>query len=75
MIWGENGWSAIYGDPQSRMYYALDGTRAVTADFAGGGFKVTNIVDGVAITDGATVGQVDTKIDASIGIGNYSTRR
>jgi len=75
IIWNGTTWSAVHGDPQSRVYYALDGTRAITDTFAGGGQIIHDIADGVALIDGATVGQVDSKIDASLNIGNYSTRR
>lgn len=43
-------------------YYELDGSAPITADFQGGGFKITNIADGTAATDGASKGQMDTAL-------------
>jgi hypothetical protein len=59
---------------EADTYYLRDGSQPITGDFAGGGFKITNIADGVQTTDGASLGQVSNMVDnidkGDIGLGN-----
>jgi len=58
MVWSAAGWSIMASEMNPTLYYKLDGTQALTAPFAGGGQVISNIADGVADTDAATVGQL-----------------
>jgi hypothetical protein len=51
---------AVVNDPSD--YYMRDGSLPITNDFAGGGFKITNIADGINVNDSATVGQVSNMV-------------
>jgi len=63
MFWSSNGgWSLRESDPSANVYYALDGSRALVADFAGGGFKLSNIADGTDPADAVTLAQLGTKV-------------
>ena len=42
-------------------YYKLDGSQPLTAPFNAGGQKITQIADGTDDTDGASMGQLNTK--------------
>ena len=63
MVWGSNGWSIISGQMNPSIYYLLDGTRAITAPFAGGGQQIKNIADGTDDQDAVTVNQISTLLD------------
>ena len=63
MIWGNIGWSIMRGEMSPSLYYKLDGTQPLTADFAGGNHRLTHILDGIQLTDGATLGQVSSLIN------------
>jgi hypothetical protein len=60
MVWSAAGWSIMAGEMNPTLYYKLDGTQALTEPFAGGGQLISNIADGVAANDAATVGQLPT---------------
>jgi hypothetical protein len=60
IIWGSAGWSTMGGQMNPTLYYKLDGTNPLTADFNGGGNKISNIADGVANNDGVTILQHNT---------------
>lgn len=47
--------------------FKADGTVPMTGNLQMGSNKVTNMADGTEVTDGATVGQVNTKLDAPSG--------
>jgi hypothetical protein len=61
MVLGENNnWTLLAaGEFDPTLYYKLDGSSSLTADFAGGGYKLSNIADGTEATDAATKGQLD----------------
>ena len=40
MVWGSAGWSIMRGEMNPTLYYKLDGTLAITADFNGGGLRL-----------------------------------
>jgi len=63
MVWSAAGWSIMAGEMNPILYYRLDGSQALTADFAGGGHKITNVTDGIQVTDGATVGQASAMVE------------
>jgi len=65
VIFGSQAWGVFYAPTGSDMYYTLDGSRAIIAPFAGGGQLISNIANGVAVTDAATKGQIDTKANLS----------
>ncbi|RLB79047.1 MAG: hypothetical protein DRH06_00060 [Deltaproteobacteria bacterium] len=58
MVWAAAGWSIMAGEMNPTLYYLLDGSQSITGDFAGGGFQIKNIADGVEEDDGASVGQL-----------------
>jgi len=58
MVWGTGGWSIMRGEMNPLLYYKLDGSQALTGDFAGGGFAIKNVANGTDTTDGAALGQV-----------------
>lgn len=62
MIWGESAWILLPLELAPTDYYKIDGSVAIIAPFAGGGQLISNIADGVADTDAATKGQLDTHI-------------
>jgi hypothetical protein len=51
-------------------HFDVDGSKPMTADFDGGGFKITNVANGVADDDVATVGQVNVVASGYKDIGN-----
>lgn len=63
IIIAEQGWLIVRGAVNPEAYYKLDGSKAIIADFNAGGFKVSNMADGVALDDGVTVAQWNTKFD------------
>jgi hypothetical protein len=42
------------------MYYKLDGSSAITDNFQGGGFRLSNIADGISQQDAVTMNQITT---------------
>jgi len=66
MVWTLDGWHIMIGEMNPLLYYKLDGTSSITADFQGGGKQIVNIIDGVADTDGATVGQMNTGLAGKV---------
>jgi len=58
MVWSSGSWSIIVSSMDPTLYYKLDGSLSLTEDFAGGGFRLRNIADGVSNNDAATVGQL-----------------
>jgi len=50
-----------------RLYYKLDGTNNLTADFQAGGFKLSHVADPVSATDAATMGWADGKFLPLVG--------
>ena len=50
--------AAIADTKLAVSYLKADGTRALTGDQSFGGFKATNVADGTADTDAASLGQV-----------------
>ena len=65
MFWMVGGWALVEAQIDPSLYYRIDGTTPITGDFAGGGNKITNILDGTVATDGVTKGQLDTKADTT----------
>ena len=63
LIISEQGWLIIRGAVNPDAYYKLDGSKAIIADFNAGGFKISNMGDGVALDDAVTVAQWNTKFD------------
>ena len=59
MVWGVEGWSIMIGEMNPLLYYKLDGTAALTANFQAGGHKLVNVGDGTSDSDGASVGQMN----------------
>jgi len=43
---GSDTWQIKISDMNPALYYKLDGSKAITDNFAGGGYKITNIVAG-----------------------------
>jgi hypothetical protein len=64
MLYGRDGWAKVKGKVEPSIVYLLDGTQAITADFAGGGYRLTNIAEPTADNDGATKQYVDDAIEA-----------
>jgi hypothetical protein len=62
MVWADSGWSIIDSGIDASVYYKLDGSVAITGDFAGGGKKITNIADGTNDTDGVSKLQMENNI-------------
>ncbi len=55
MIFGSSGWGLRASDMDPSMYYRLDGTQPLTADFAAGGFQLKNVADPADAQDAATM--------------------
>ena len=70
LVNGQDAWGYVLTSIDPSDFYRLDGTVAIMADFAGGGKKITNIIDGVAVTDGATVGQMNTALALKADVGD-----
>ena len=70
MIWAGDAWELRDIEINPFDYYKLDGSQPITGDFAGGGFRLTNIADGVVPTDGATINQLNAKQD-DLGFGTH----
>jgi len=62
MVWGTEGWGIMIGEMNPLLYYKLDGTSALTADFEAGGFKLSNLTAGALTSDAATKGQMDAAL-------------
>jgi len=72
LIWGTEGWAMTKRDEDLSVYYKLDGSRAITGNFAGGGFQVKNIADATDSSDAMTKGQADLAYAPSgIGGGDF----
>jgi len=72
MVWGAGGWGIMRGEMNPMLYYKLDGTNPLLADFNGGGFNIGNINDPVDFesqpdNQGATVGQLKRLAPDDIG--------
>ena len=65
MIYGEASWVIEKREDNSQDYYRLDGTKSITAPFAGGNQQFKNAANGVDDKDLVTKEQLDTKADQS----------
>ena len=69
MVWAQTGWITIVINIVPEDYYRLDGANPLLADFNGGGYKISHIVDGTEDTDAPTYKQLtdglDTKADTN----------
>jgi len=45
MVWAVGGWSIMVGEMNPLLYYKLDGTQSITADFRAGGYNLINLND------------------------------
>ncbi len=61
MVWGADGWGIITGRIDPTIYYQLDGSVAITGNFAGGGFIFTNAGDALVDTDLIPLGQANIR--------------
>ena len=75
MMFGETAWVLFEIDILPTDYYKLDGTQPIEADFAGGGYKISDIADGTEDTDGVSVQQMNQEFYDRLVIGVYSSRR
>jgi len=68
MIWSSSGWSLLEGTLDSRLFYKLDGTQAITNPFAGGGQQFKNASAGTDEEDLVILAQLNnhTHIEANI---------
>lgn len=64
MVWAAAGWSIMVGEMNPLLYYKLDGTQALTAEFAGGGQQIKNIAAATEAGDGVEFDQWSTKNDS-----------
>jgi len=60
MVWGENGWSIMNSSLDPSLYYKLDGSKAITAPFAGGGQQLKNIAPGTENGDAVEFSQISS---------------
>jgi len=60
MILSAKGWTLMAGTINPTLYYKLDGTNAITANFQAGGYKLVNLADGVDPQDAVTMNQVNS---------------
>lgn len=67
MVWGTAGWGIITGKIDPTIYYQLDGSVAITGNFAGGGFIFTNAANAIADTDLIPLGQANSRYLAATG--------
>lgn len=63
LLLAHEGFVIQRGAINAEAYYKLDGSKALEADFDGGGFKISNIANGDALSDAVTVEQWNTKFD------------
>jgi hypothetical protein len=59
----DDHWGIIHLHIDPNVYYRLDGTKSLSADFQTGGHKLVSVADGVNATDGVNKGQLDTKLN------------
>ncbi len=63
------GWTISRNALDASAVYYLDGSNPLTADFAGGNYKLANIADAVLNTDAATLGQTQALITSDLTAG------
>ena len=63
IYFGSDEWVIHSLNFDSNDFYLRDGSQAITADFANGGYKTTNLGNGALNSDGATLGQVTDAIN------------
>jgi len=61
IIWGIGGWTIMPAIMNPLHYYKRDGSQPLTANLAGGGFKISDISEGTSLNDGVTLSQLNTK--------------
>jgi hypothetical protein len=65
MVWGVGGWSIMRSAMNPSLYYKLDGTQPISADFQAGGFKLINVANGTSSNDAVNFSQLSGKVDKS----------
>jgi len=59
----DDKWGIIHMRIDPNLYYKLDGSAHITADFQAGGYKLNGVADGVDGDDGVNKSQLDGKLD------------
>jgi hypothetical protein len=58
----DDKWGIIHMKVDPNLYYRLDGTNHLTADFQAGGFKLAAVAAGTVATDAVNKGQLDAEL-------------
>jgi len=71
---GSASWGLIESNVDTSIYYKLDGTAPIIADFNAGNFKLVNVADGVLDTDGVTMSQLVAGLATKSDTGHTHTK-
>ena len=66
VIYGSQGWGIFYAPAAPDDYYRLDGSKAITAPFAGGGQQVKNIAAATVAGDAVEFSQISAFSDGFV---------
>lgn len=72
-------WVRILSSLNPTLFYSLNGQYSITGNFQAGNFKIVNLADGTAETDGVTVKQLSERLnkngDSMLGILNLGNNK
>ncbi len=70
MVWAGGAWSIKVSELNPLEYYKLDGSQSISANFAGGGYKIANIAAANANGEAVEFGQYTTALNGKSDTGH-----